>query len=564
MTCRYRLAVASLMVLATISLAGNAAAQTRHDIIRGIVTTDSGGAGGVVAGAEVVVTIAPARNSRMTRTDSSGRYSMLFTDGSGDYLVHVSAVGYNTFRKRVTGTGADSVFTVDVKLVRSSAEQLSAVAVTAEQPIPDRGTDMYGHGIGASDRIAGGVNAAVSPDQAGDLIALGATVPGVAITQDGLSVAGLGPGQNSQTLNGMVFGGTAIPRDAYTSVRVSSSIYDPSRGWFGGLNENVVMPRGGLFSGRHAHITVDAPALQLTDPVSAGLGQRFSNIIGSLGGVGSMDNDKYTYNYGVQAGRRSSDMISLSEAGPDILQRAGVSSDSVARLLDLLMTDGIPTKIRAVPKAHVSKNASFIARVDHAPYDWSNFKRASTTWGLMGYGNLSSDNAISLAPTSMSTRGASSSQVTGMLQALFSTYIHGDYLNEERSAITFSRRKSEPYLASPGGRVLIASSFHDGTDGLTSLDFGGDGSALTDTRQWTWETTSETQFYTRGREAHKVKLNADLRLDRTTMRQNINPAGTFFFQFAHRYGRRAAGQLQSFAGHGDTHRIGMERLHRCE
>ena len=74
----------------------------------------------------------------------------------------------------------------------------------------------------------------------------------------------------------MAFAGADIPRDANTRVRVSASAYDPSRGWFSGANTNVELAPGNLFGGRRSHVTLDAPTLQYTDPVSARLGQRFT------------------------------------------------------------------------------------------------------------------------------------------------------------------------------------------------------------------------------------------------------------------------------------------------
>jgi hypothetical protein len=517
------LALAAAVAWSTFAATANA--QTHRDTIRGTVTTDSGR---VMPDADIIVTMAPARESRATKTDSSGRYSMAFEQGTGDYLVHISALGYETFRKRVTRTGVDSTFTVDAKLARTNAQKLSAVSVTAEKPKPDRDADRFGTGVGAAEVLAGGVNGAVGADQAGDLAAIGATVPGVASTPGGLSVGGLDAGQNSTTLNGMAFAGADIPRDARTDVRVSSSTYDPARGWFGGLNENVELSRGNLFSQRRTHLTIDAPFLQYTDPVSSAMGQRYGNIIGSFGGDGSMDEDKYTYNYGMQAGRRTSDAVSLTDAGSGILQRAGVSADSAARLFNLLSAAGIPLRAGGL-SSHVSQNASFIGRFDHAPYNWSNFQPARTTWGMLAYLKLASDNAVSVSPTSTAAHGGSSSQAIGMLQALYSTYFHGNYLNEERSAFSYSRNRSEPYLSLPDGRVLVASSFPDGTAGLTSLGFGGNSSILSDTRQWTWETTSETQFYAQGRQAHRVKLNADSRLDGIRQDVNSNSLGSFAY-----------------------------------
>lgn len=514
-------------------------AQTHHDTIRGTVTTDSSR---VLPAADIIITMAPDRLSRATTTDSAGRYSMEFASGTGDYLVHISAVGYSTYRKRVTRVGSDSMFTVDARLTRTGVQQLAAVKIKAqEKQIPSR-APLFGVETGASEQIAGGVNGAVSPDDAGDLAAIGATIPGIASTPGGLSVGGIG-GQNSTTINGMAFAGADVPRDARTSVRVSSSTYDPSRGWFGGLNENVELSRGNLFATRRAHVTLDAPALQYTDPVSARMGQRFGNVVASFGGDGAMDDDKFVYNYGAQAGRRTSDAVSLSNAAPDLLQRAGVSSDSADRLFNLLSAAGIPLRTGAVPSSHVMQNASFIARVDHAPYNWDSFQPARTTWGLLAYGKLSSDNAAAISPTAIAAHGASTSQGIGMLQALFSTYLHGDYLNEERSGFTFSRNRSTPYLTLPGGSVLVGSSFPDGTGGLTSLAFGGNGARLSDTRQWTWETTSMTQLYAHGRDTHRVKLDADSRVDGIRQETNSNSFGSFAFNSL---GDLASNQPSSF------------------
>jgi hypothetical protein len=526
-------------VIVALVLAVPCAAQTHHDTIRGTVTTDSGK---VLAGADIIITMAPDRLSRATATDSAGHYSMEFANGTGDYLVHISATGYSTFRKRVTRIGSDSLFTVDAKLAAAGVQQLAAVKVEARKKQPPSREPLFGLETGASETLAGGVNGAVSPDQAGDLAAIGATIPGVASTPSGLSVGGLG-GQNSTTINGMAFAGTDIPRDAQTTVRVSSSTYDPARGWFGGLNENVELSSGSLFATRRAHVTLDAPALQYTDPVSARMGQRFTNVIASFGGAGAVDDDKFVYNYGLQAGRRGADAVSLSNAAPDLLQHAGVSADSAARLFNVLSAAGVPLRNGAVPPSHIMQNASFIARIDHAPYNWNSFQPARTSWGLLAYGKLASDNAAAISPTAVAAHGASTSQGIGMLQALFSTYLHGDYLNEERSGFTFSRNRSTPYVALPDGTVLVGSSFPDGTGGLTSLGFGGNSAMLNDTRRWTWETTSMTQFYAHGRDTHRVKLDADSRVDGITQKANTNSLGSFSFNSL---GALAANQPSSF------------------
>ncbi|MEO6778745.1 MAG: carboxypeptidase-like regulatory domain-containing protein, partial [Gemmatimonadaceae bacterium] len=138
---RVRPLVLALVISA--SAGAQAHEQTHRDTIRGTVTTDSGK---VITAADVIVTMAPARLSASTQTDSTGHYSLVFDHGSGDYLVHISAMGRDTFRKRVTRTGTDSVFTVDAVLARTGAAQLSAVKVTAEKPMIGRDDSRWGMG----------------------------------------------------------------------------------------------------------------------------------------------------------------------------------------------------------------------------------------------------------------------------------------------------------------------------------------------------------------------------------------------------------------------------------
>ncbi len=520
-----RVALAGWVAAFAFASSAHAQTQTHHDTVRGAITADSGRA---LPGADIIITMAPLRDSRMTETDSSGHYSILFENGTGDYLVHISALGYQTFRKRVTRVGTDSVFIVDAKLAKTGAQKLVTVNVIGVKPKPRREGDMFATGVGAAEGAPAGISGAVTPDQAGNLAAIGATVPGVASTPGGLSVGGIGAAQNSTTLNGMAFGGADIPRDAQTVVHVASTAYDPARGWFDGLNENIELVPGNVFNARKAHLTVDAPALQYTDPVSAGLGQRFSNVIGNFGGQGATDGDTYVYNYGVEASRRSSGTVSLLDATPNLLQHAGVAADSAARVGSLLSTAGVPLRVGA-PSARVTQDVSFIGRLDHAPYNWSDFSPARTTWGVLGYAKLASDNAVSMSPTATGARGGHGSNGIGMLEALYSTYVHDKYLTQESSALTLSRDNTTPYLTLPSGTVLVGSSFADGTGGLTSLDFGGNGALLSDTRKWTWETTSETQFYAHDRKTHRVKFNADSRFDGVSQQTSSNSLGAFSF-----------------------------------
>src|SRR3954471_2816758 len=87
-----RTAVILLFATATIA---NAQAP---DVIKGKIIDDSSHA---VAGASVQITRGPDRLTQSTTSDASGSYSAKFEQGTGDYLVYVSAAGFKSARRRV-------------------------------------------------------------------------------------------------------------------------------------------------------------------------------------------------------------------------------------------------------------------------------------------------------------------------------------------------------------------------------------------------------------------------------------------------------------------------------
>lgn len=498
----------------------------RHEIIRGRVT---GLGAKPLDGVDVIVTRAPDRAFKSAKTDTGGSYTINWIDGTGDYLVHVAAIGYETFRKRVTRTGDDTVFVVDVALKPIvKVQELGPVVTTARKPKPDR-NPAFGADVGASEQTSGGMVGKLAPDVAGDLAAIAATLPGVTPTNGGISVLGLGPDQNSTTLNGMAFAGADIPRDANTRVRVSASAYDPSRGWFSGANTNVEVAPGNLFGGRRSHVTLDAPPFQYTDPVSARLGQRFTNGNLSVGADGELIEDKWYYNVGLQGGRRMADVASLLSADADLLQHAGVAPDSAAKFLSLLRAAQIPLTGGGAPNMSVTDNVSFIGRFDHTPFDPVTYGAAKSTWGLTTYGKLSRTGALGAASTATPSHGGETSQGIGSVEGQYSTYFGSDYLADVRSSLSLTRNKTAPYVALPDARVRVESDFADAAGAVASLQFGGNAGLAGDSKQWTWETASDVQFYASGTPRHRVKLSGDVRLDGYTQTITPNSLGTFSY-----------------------------------
>jgi uncharacterized protein YfiM (DUF2279 family) len=129
-----------LLLISFCASARALSAQSAPDLIRGHVTDDSSN---VVAGAAVFVTRGPDRAVKQTVTDSSGRYSLTFENGTGDWLVAVNGAGYKTARRRVQRVDAETAFTADFVLSRDAA---TLAAIARWRYLGARGDDAGHHG----------------------------------------------------------------------------------------------------------------------------------------------------------------------------------------------------------------------------------------------------------------------------------------------------------------------------------------------------------------------------------------------------------------------------------
>ena len=285
-------------------------------------------------------------------------------------------------------------------------------------------------GTGEVATITDGVTGMISPGLAGNLEAAALTVPGVNQVAGGISVLGMGPGANASTLNGMAFTGASLPRDVRLTTRIATSTYDPSRGGFAGAQTSVELDQGDLFSQRAAHITVDNPSLQYGGVAGPGPNQRFRNLQFSTGGDGVINQDRIPFNYGLQTGVRSADQVSFESASTRDPLDAGISSESATRLLQALASRAI--SLDRSPLSASSQNVSFIGRVDQAPYDWTTFKPAKTSWGLVGFGSVDNNSNSGVSALSTTTSGREFRTMRGGIQGLYSSIIYYHHAKSSR------------------------------------------------------------------------------------------------------------------------------------
>lgn len=472
-----------------------------------------------VANATITVTRAPDRLFQSTTTDASGRWSLIFAEGTGDYLVHATAVGYGSARKRAQrdprGAMAPIIFSVKPLI---SAQQIATVKVSAERPRPER-REFESDTPGNFDQVAVGFIGALPPTIAGDLGAITSLTPGVMTTPGGLSVLGVSAAGSMTTLGGLGYSGASIPRDAKTTVRISTTSFDPSVGWFSAFSTNVNLEQGSVFAFRRAGVTVDAPMLQS----SAAGDARFSNTRLSTGGDGMFWGEHTAYSYGVDAGHRSSPFLSIENATPARLIAAGLSPDSAARFRQL-STPMLAGASSGNPNA-TNSSLSLIGRIDRAPYDIKTYEPTETVLAGIGFLNVSDNTGAGGSPLAASASASRLRNAGGGFQGIYSSFIRKTVILDVRSVLSLNRTEANSLYDIPAATVGVNG---DATGSRSIIQFGGSGDRNI-SKQLSWETAGDALFFYDKAAKHSGVIAGDIRFDGFDTQSNANSLGAFSY-----------------------------------
>jgi hypothetical protein len=513
-----------LLALATsILLAASASSSSAQDVdvIRGRVTgTDSA----IVAGARVTVTSVAGNVRRITQTDKNGRFTMTFPGGEGDYMVSIAAIGYVARTFEVKRTADQDILVADARLSRI-VQELDPVEITAAAKVNrnDNPPDVSG-----TERSITSSN--LPPDLQGDIAAMAASLPGVMLIPgmngeaDAFSVLGLSPDQNNTTLNGMPFNGSSLPRDASVSSSLITSPYDVSRGGFSGAQFSVRSRPGNNYQVRGMSLNLNAPQLQWSDRAAQALGNEFTNM--SVSGVasGPITLNKAFYNVSYQIGRRSNDLRTLLNTDPIGLQTAGIAPDSVVHLLLLLNDAGVPATIGAVPSDRNNDQGSLFGSIDFNPPN----SLSGSAYNISFNGNWSRQRPLGGGTTDLPAYSGEQSRWGGGLQARHSGYFK-NLLTETSFGTNTSKVDASPFLLLPAGRVRVNSTFDDGTNGVTSLSFGGNQNQNSIQTSVAANFMNQLSWFSDDNK-HRLKLTTELRYDGSEQEQRNNLLGTFNFQ----------------------------------
>ncbi|HEX2781366.1 MAG TPA: carboxypeptidase-like regulatory domain-containing protein [Gemmatimonadaceae bacterium] len=529
-----RAALAALILLPASTLA---AQNSAADVIRGRVTDDSARA---IAGATVIITRGPDRLVQQASTDSSGRYSIRFEPGTGDYLVYVTALGRKSARRRVQREGGETELGADFQLA-PDATTLAEVKVTAQKPERARNdVSPYDRETGSAESYQEGVEAQVPPSVSGNLSATASTIPGVTMTPNGPSILGSGAESNLTTLNGMGMAAGSIPRAAHTETRVTGATFDATRGGFAGANVDVrLSPGSRMYQQRSAQLTFDPRALQYTDAVGRTAGVPVGGFRGSIGADGEIIRQAMTYNVALDVARSISDPATLLDADQATLVRAGLSPDSAARLLGVAGPLGLLGTSSAVPQERTRDAITWLGRVDDT-------RDTLKTRALLTYAGFTKSGALGFGPLTVPGAGGEQRDRTLGVQLLIGEYLGAlrNTLNETRFAASQVSTRSSPYLTLPGASVLVRSQGIDPTTDVdvTGVSLGG-GSMFSDEKRWTLEGANDSYWYRRG-SRHRLRTQLWGRADGLSQAGAGNRFGTFSYASI---GDLAAGQPSSFS-----------------
>ena len=459
------------------------------ETVRGRVTEDS--AKMPLPGATVVVTRGPDRLVQQTTTDSAGGFSTRFEQGTGDYLVAVSAPGYKSARRRVQREGTERELVANFELAKDLT-QLNAIRVAGQQPVrATNPTGPFQGEPGSAEKWQDGVSGQLPPTVVGDLNATALAMPGVTMTAGGPSILGGGAESNLTTLNGMGMAGATIPRAARTETRVTGATFDPTRGGFSGANIDVRLGRGDRFyQRRNGFVTLDPPAFQLTDAVGRSLGAQSGGGKVSFGADGELIRQAMTYNVALDIGRSSSEPSTLLDAGAATLLRAGLSPDSAARLLAVAGPIGLAAGGANVPDSRNRDAITWLGRLDDT-------RDSLRTRAFTSYVGFTREGALGFGPLVAPSAGGERRERTLGAQITLGEYVGPGrrILTETRLSASHVRTDVDPYRELPGATVLVRSPTLEDQQDVSSISLGGSPYLNTNDRRWTLEGANETVWF---------------------------------------------------------------------
>ncbi len=360
-----RCALATLVLTLALGYSATAAAQvgTTTDLIIGRITGPDSVA---LRGAHVDATSLESGITRSKVTDDAGRFSIVFPDGGGRYVLTVHYLGMAPVRALLQRVADEDRLVANIQLAASPV-LLSKVQVEG-----DRASDTLAAGAGS----LGSVLSRELLDRLGyvgnDAMAIALLTPGVTLmagadsSMSQISIGGQAPSQTAHLVDGSAAGGAQLPREAVKNTNVATSAYDVSIGQYSGgyVDQSSVSGTNRVQGSLSSNLAAPSLALAQTAP---GLIDRDAQALtwaaispDRCGRTGSSPLEHSTPD------ARRCHRCRRTSAADATLERMGVAPDSLAHFVDILDSNGIarpadPTRIR------LYGNQSLFGRLDYTP-----------------------------------------------------------------------------------------------------------------------------------------------------------------------------------------------------
>jgi hypothetical protein len=500
--------------------ASRSAAQvgSTTDILTGVVTNT---AGAPIPGATVEAKSVETQVTRRARTNSDGRYTILFPDGGGQYQLTVKFLGMAPATLNVSHVADEDRLVTNVRLSQNPTE-IQGVVVRARQTPRDAGDRPT---PGSQERNLTPEQLARLPIDQSDLALLATLAPGVVgiegtdSTASAFSVAGLRPDANSVTLDGLTFGASTVPQDAVRNTRVITSSYDVARGQFsGGQIASTTRSGSNFVQGTFNYSLRDQQlAWEAGDPTAFNRGYTQNQLSSGFGGP--IVKDRLFVFGSAQARRRTDAVPSLVNADAATLGRVGVSRDSVDRFLSIVQGFGL-TPDAILEDSRDADTYSALVRLDL-------LASSGQTLTLRGDFRGTGQDPTRVGTLSLPQTGGNQKSSGGGIMAVLSSNFGGRFINELRAYAQTDQRHSDPFFFMPAARVQVSSDLTDARS-ITTLAFGGNAGLPQRSLARSLDVSNELSWL-QGNGDHRVKLGLLFSGSRFSQDVTSNRLGTYTF-----------------------------------
>lgn len=506
-------------VLAGAAVPSRAAmAQEGSEVLRGRVT---GPDGKPVAGAEVRAIALQSKLTRTTKTNDKGVYTILFNEPEGQYVVTVRALGLKPSTQRVLNTGQGSILVTDFPMSQAkSANELETVSVTGASI--KKKTDDKSVGGDERDLLMDGALFSLDPS---DLSTFMSNIPGVQYTpgQNGqpgtYSVLGAGEDENATVIDGLNGSSSTLPISAIGSASMATTSYDASQGGFSGGQMRIHTRSGTNVTQGNLQMTLSNPSLSWKDPHYLPPQSNTQNWNGYA--AGPVIKDKIFYMAAFQASHSTTPLQSILNLRPSVFDQYGLIADTVTAVTNALQGLGVPIHASGMPNQLTSQTQSGLVKFDMNP-------TATTALSLTLNGSHTTSDGSGTSAMAYPANGSGSTS-DGFSATVGASTFHGSFLNEFAGGVTTQRSGNAPYLALPGGSVLISSQSADNRIGLSSLQFGGGASGTSRSTSTVWQLSNKTSWLS-DNSKHRVLLSEALTLTHNFTGAVQGQFGTFSYQ----------------------------------